>query len=410
MKRDLAENDSLIEQQVLDSANAIRLKICQVYYVVKSIIAVPALISSLSRVGEIGFLPVMGAHIGLCTCIWIITFLRHRIPYTVLSRSIVVINALIGMTGIAQFGLTSAAIGFLVIMGPAAAVFCGRREGIAVLVFVVFSSILVAISFIGGTLTYPMDIEEYLLSPAAWYVAILGWFISSATLTAGLVVFNEGLFATLATSKRQEAELLSNREQLSLALEGSDLGFWDWNPITNDVHFSSKWKTMLGYAEEEISDKVSEWDARVHPDDKDAVYADLEAHLRGETPFYENEHRMLCKDGSYKWILDRGKVMSWTEDGKPLRVAGTHSDVTHRKEVELENRLLTVDLKKALDNVQVLSGLLPICASCKDVRDDNGHWNSIEAYVSKYSEADFSHDVCPECTKKLYPDIKLDND
>ena len=155
----------------------------------------------------------------------------------------------------------------------------------------------------------------------------------------------------------------------------------------------------MGYAEEEIDDKLSEWDERVHPDDKDAVYADLEAHLRGETPFYENEHRMLCKDGSYKWILDRGKVMSWTEDGKPLRVAGTQADITHRKEVELENRRLTADLKKALDNVQVLSGLLPICASCKSVRDDNGHWNSIESYVSKHSEADFSHDVCPECTK-----------
>ena len=74
MQRDLTENDSLIEQQILDSANAIRLKICQIYYVVKSIIAVPALISSLSRIGEIGFLPVMGAHIGFCTCIWIITF------------------------------------------------------------------------------------------------------------------------------------------------------------------------------------------------------------------------------------------------------------------------------------------------------------------------------------------------
>ena len=246
-----------------------------------------------------------------------------------------------------------------------------------------------------------MDVEAYLLSPSAWYVAILGWFISSATLTAGLVIFNEGLFATLATSKKQEAELSNNREQLSLALEGSDLGFWDWNAITNEVHFSSRWKTILGYAEEEIDDKLSEWDERVHPDDKDAVYADLEAHLRGETPFYENEHRMLCKDGSYKWILDRGKVMSWTEDGKPLRVAGTQADITHRKEVELENRRLTADLKKALDNVQVLSGLLPICASCKNVRDDNGHWNSIESYVSKHSEADFSHDVCPECRKSF---------
>jgi PAS domain S-box-containing protein len=82
---------------------------------------------------------------------------------------------------------------------------------------------------------------------------------------------------------------------------------------------------MFGYEEHEIGNTLDEWDRRVHPDDKEQCYADLKRHLSGETPFYENEHRVLCKDGTYKWILDRGKIIERTEDGKPLRVIGTRS-------------------------------------------------------------------------------------
>ncbi len=79
---------------------------------------------------------------------------------------------------------------------------------------------------------------------------------------------------------------------------------------------------------------LDEWEQRVHPDDKEAVQAALNAHLAQRTPLYTSEHRLRCKDGSYKWILDRGKVVSWDENGKPRRVIGTHSDITDRKRVE----------------------------------------------------------------------------
>lgn len=206
-----------------------------------------------------------------------------------------------------------------------------------------------------------------------------------------------------------EAATLSRDKELSwvYAMEGNRDGVWDWNAVTNEVFFSKRWKEMLGFDEDEISNHLSEWDKRVHPDDKDAVYADLNAHLNGEVPYYENEHRVQCKDGSYIWILDRGKVMSWTEDGKPLRVVGTHSDVTLRKEAELQNRRLVKELREALANANVLRGLLPICASCKKIRDDKGYWNQIETYIRDHSEADFSHCICPDCEKKLYPDIAL---
>jgi PAS domain S-box-containing protein len=134
--------------------------------------------------------------------------------------------------------------------------------------------------------------------------------------------------------KRAEEAWRESEARWQFALEGAGDGVWDWNTVTNRVYFSNQWKTMLGYAEYEIGDTLDEWDRRVHPEDKTKVFADLERHFLGETDTYQNEHRVLCKDGSYKWILDRGKVIEWTVDKKPLRMIGTHTDVSERKQAK----------------------------------------------------------------------------
>ncbi len=83
-------------------------------------------------------------------------------------------------------------------------------------------------------------------------------------------------------------------------------------------------------------------------------------------------------------------------------------DITRRKQAEMEKENLILELKKAMSKIKTLSGLLPICSSCKKIRDDKGYWNQLEAYISSHSEADFSHSICPECEKKLYPEIYKD--
>lgn len=113
-------------------------------------------------------------------------------------------------------------------------------------------------------------------------------------------------------------------------LEATNQGVWDWDATTNKVFFSPVWKVMLGYTEAEIGDSLDEWASRLHPEDWERVQADVQRHLRGETPFYENVHRVCCKDGSYKWILDRGRVVERDDRGKPLRLIGTHTDVTEQ--------------------------------------------------------------------------------
>lgn len=134
--------------------------------------------------------------------------------------------------------------------------------------------------------------------------------------------------------KCTEDALKEAEARWKFALEGAGDGVWDWNAQTNRVYFSSQWKKMLGFKEDEIGESLSEWSELLHPEDKERCHIDLQDHLDGKTPYYRNEHRIRCKDGMYKWILDRGKVVERTEDGKPLRVIGTHADITERKTME----------------------------------------------------------------------------
>jgi diguanylate cyclase (GGDEF)-like protein/PAS domain S-box-containing protein len=153
----------------------------------------------------------------------------------------------------------------------------------------------------------------------------------------------------ISERKRAIQSLRDSEQRWQFALEGARDGVWDWNLITNEVYFSRQWKQMLGYAEHEIASALEEWDKRVHPDDKARAYADIEKHLKGETPYYQNEHRLLCKDGTYKWILDRGMIVARDPSGKPTRLIGTHTDMTERKQAE--------DTIRELSLVDELTGL-----------------------------------------------------
>lgn len=145
-------------------------------------------------------------------------------------------------------------------------------------------------------------------------------------------------------SVQVQTALIESEARWQFALEGSGDGVWDWNVRTNEVFFSRQWKTMLGYEEHEIGNSLEECESRIHPEDKAQYDADLEQHFAGRVSVYQNEHRVRCKDNSYRWVLDRGKVIEWTDEGKPLRVIGTCTDITDRKQAEtrlqdLSNRL-----------------------------------------------------------------------
>jgi hypothetical protein len=163
---------------------------------------------------------------------------------------------------------------------------------------------------------------------------IKGWFFVAVTaLLLGLAL--DRYFREF----RRSAQLLQDSDQRwQFALKGAGQAAWEWNAQTSQVFHSTEWKTMLGFAPQEIGDTFGEWKARVHPEDLPLALANLQRHLDGQAPIYLSEQRLRCKDGSFKWVLSQGKVMSRTADGKPLRVLGTHSDITQRKQAEDELR------------------------------------------------------------------------
>ncbi|MGV3741740.1 MAG: diguanylate cyclase [Burkholderiaceae bacterium] len=161
-------------------------------------------------------------------------------------------------------------------------------------------------------------------------------------------------YLKMITARQQQnaaRKLAENEERWRVALEAAGDGVWDWNVPQERVVFSNGWKTMLGYLPDEIGTGLDEWKKRVHPDDLAKTMQDIMEHFSGKTKFYANEHRVRCKDGGWKWILDRGMVIQRDEEGNPVRMVGTHTDISSRKEMEQTlNRLATTDALTELSN------------------------------------------------------------
>jgi diguanylate cyclase (GGDEF)-like protein/PAS domain S-box-containing protein len=130
--------------------------------------------------------------------------------------------------------------------------------------------------------------------------------------------------------KAAEKALRDSEERYALASQGANDGLWDWDLRTNEIHFSPRWKRMLGYVETDIGNAPDDWFSRVHPDDVGRVKLELNVHMKGSSPHFESEHRLLHNDGTYRWMLCRGLAVRGS-DGAPYRMAGSQTDVTERK-------------------------------------------------------------------------------
>lgn len=136
-----------------------------------------------------------------------------------------------------------------------------------------------------------------------------------------------GYLIDISTETELKSQIVENEKRWRTAVDGIGDGLWDWNIPTNKVYFSDRWKKMLGFKSDEISSTLDEWAKRVHLEDLEQVYTDIQKCMKGETSTYRNKHRVLCKDGAYKWILDRGIIIEWNDQDEPIRMIGTHTDI-----------------------------------------------------------------------------------
>ncbi|OYR49342.1 PAS domain-containing protein [Halorubrum sp. Ea8] len=152
----------------------------------------------------------------------------------------------------------------------------------------------------------------------------------------GEIVAVCGVSTNITEQKEGERALQQLKDRLELAVEGAQLGIWDWDMTTDEVEFNDQWARMLGHSADEIEPRLEEWERRVHPDDLGPVEDALSDHMAGETEYYDTEHRMRTASGEWKWIRDVGKIVERDGDGEPVRAVGIHLDIDERKRRETE--------------------------------------------------------------------------
>jgi PAS domain S-box-containing protein len=229
--------------------------------------------------------------------------------------------------------------------------------------------------------------------------------IALANTTLDLEKANIGLRKEITEHKRKDEVLRESEERYRVLFEESTPGILITDIGTGlFIDANSSFCRMFGYSKEELLQLGIE---DIHPKDSlDHLMTDIKSQERGEHPI---SHSIPClrKDGTvfYADIVGTNTII---HERKCL--VGFFMDITERKRAEEERDKLVSDLEKTLSEVKTLRGFLPICSNCKKIRDDKGYWNQIESYIRDRSDAEFSHGICPECAKKLYPDMDLYED
>jgi len=198
--------------------------------------------------------------------------------------------------------------------------------------------------------------------------------IYSVKIVAGVVEYGDeelimGVVKDITEQKEAEKKIKEVKERLDLALKGTKAGIWDWYVQTGETVFNERWAEMLGYELEELEPTtIKTWRELAHPEDLERSEDLLEKHFVGETDMYEFEGRMKHKDGHWIWIFDRGKVVEWDDDGNPIRMTGSHIDITERKKAEERREFLYSLLHHDVGNkIQVAKGYVHLM---KDENED----------------------------------------
>eukprot|EP01013_Petalomonas_cantuscygni_P031919 TRINITY_DN58290_c0_g1_i1.p1 TRINITY_DN58290_c0_g1~~TRINITY_DN58290_c0_g1_i1.p1 ORF type:complete len:1190 (-),score=238.72 TRINITY_DN58290_c0_g1_i1:3-3572(-) len=194
--------------------------------------------------------------------------------------------------------------------------------------------------------------------------------VGSAELADGKVVRLVGAFQDISEAVAQRKALEDVNRLFSVATETGRIGIWNADLVTGKTHYSDIWCELIGYTREEVTDSGTAWQSFIHPDDLDRALAADAAHVRGEAPIFEEQFRMRHKDGRWIWILDRGLVTERDEDGRPLRMIGTHTDVSRQKDQEVERLLNAERMALAADNGGI--GIWEINLSTNEASWDDG--------------------------------------
>jgi PAS domain S-box-containing protein len=202
----------------------------------------------------------------------------------------------------------------------------------------------------------------------------------------GLSIF----FSDITDRKKAEQSTRETQERLTLAIRSANVGLWDWDIHTNQVHFSPEWKKQLGYEDHELSDEFSEWENRLHPDDLERAKANARAFLEKPSQNFQNEFRMRHKDGSYRWILAQASMIQ-DDQGQAVRLIGSHIDITEHKLAEEQFRYQATLLTNISDAIIATNMEFKI-----------KHWNAAAQQMYGWTEAEVIERVFSDLIQNEY--------
>ncbi len=237
-------------------------------------------------------------------------------------------------------------------------------------------------------------------------------------LTRGMIVERDaggrpsrmvGTHTDITKRKQAEESLLQSETKYRFLTEKMNDVIWTTDMNFNVTYISPSVEKLVGFTPEECR-QMAAWEA-ITPQSYSKVLDLLSSELRREQQEGMDPDRTITlemedyhKNGSTVWVECLASFIR-DDDGTAIGVHGVSRDITERRRAAVEKERLIGELRQALANVKILSGMLPICASCKKIRDDKGYWNQLESYISSHSDVLFSHSICPECARKLYPDL-----
>ena len=176
--------------------------------------------------------------------------------------------------------------------------------------------------------------------------------------------------------KNVEKEISAERKRLANIIEGTNVGTWEWNIQTGETSFNDRWAQIIGYTLEELAPiNIYAWEEQVHPDDLEVCEILLRKHFAGELDYYECDARMQHKNGEWIWVHDRGKVIEWDKNGKPLLMYGTHADITERKRAE--DKIAEDTIRKRLLVEQSSDGIVVLNLNGKVVEANKKYANML---------------------------------